>query len=162
MPEDLHDDDLEEQPDDSNVVKQLRRQARESRDRAKQFEEQAAAGQKAVRELEFAKAGIPLNDPKFSYFIKGYDGEVTAAAIQAEAQSAGLLAAVPDPNAADLAAVDRISNASQGAVVQPPPDPKLDLNALVKQATAGVHDPIAQQNIAIEAMRAAGVQFDDR
>ena len=34
------------------------------------------------RELAFAKAGLPLDDPKMSYFIKGYDGELTAEAIK--------------------------------------------------------------------------------
>ena len=28
------------------------------------------------RELAFTKAGIPLEDPRIDYFVKGYDGEL--------------------------------------------------------------------------------------
>jgi hypothetical protein len=43
------------------------------------------------RELAFAKAGLPMNDPKMNYFIKGYDGEMSAAAIREAALEAGFL-----------------------------------------------------------------------
>lgn len=162
MPEDLPDDELDESPDDSNVVRQLRRQAKEANARAKQLEEQAQRGMVAERKLKFLEAGVPMTNPLAEYFVKGYDGDIEIEAIQKAAQAAGLLAAVPDPNAPDLAAVDRITNASQGAVVMPPPGDKPDLNAIVNQATAGVYDPMQREKIAIQAMRDAGIQFDDR
>lgn len=52
------------------------------------------------RELAFVKAGVPLDDPKMSYFVKGYDGELDPQAIKDAAVEAGFMAAPvvqPDP-----------------------------------------------------------------
>jgi hypothetical protein len=47
----------------------------------------------ADRELAFYKAGIDPSDTRLSYFVKGYDGEMTPEAIKAEAQKAGFVSA---------------------------------------------------------------------
>jgi len=73
------------------------------------------------RELAFAKAGLPLDDPKMSYFIKGYDGELTAEAIKEAAFDAGFLQQseqqmqAPAPTAA-LDGQQRVIAASAGAI----------------------------------------------
>jgi len=77
------------------------------------------------RELEFAKAGLPLDDPKMRYFVKGYEGDITAEAIRQAAAEAGFLStqrtqqeAVPEPLAqAAEAAQTRMMAASAGAGV---------------------------------------------
>lgn len=77
------------------------------------------------RELAFIKAGVPMEDPKMGYFVKGYEGELDPAAIRQAAIEAGFMAApsqAPDP---------RIVQAQQG-------------QAAVMQASAGAeaeYDP---------------------
>jgi hypothetical protein len=95
---------------------QLRREAKA----AKTAAEEANA---AKRELAFMRAGIDSTDPKLSYFVKGYDGEIDADAIKSAAVEAGFLASalantdpVSDPSvAANLDAASRIAAASTGA-----------------------------------------------
>jgi hypothetical protein len=81
----------------------------------KQLEQELA---ELKRELAFAKAGLPMNDPKMNYFIKGYDGELSAEAIRQAALEAGFLASQPnepDPQlAATGAAQQRVMQAASG------------------------------------------------
>jgi len=68
----------------------------------------------AKRELAFVKAGIPLEDPKMSYFVKGYDGDLEADAIRQAAVDAGFITIQqqqPDP-------VQQQAQASQQRVMQ--------------------------------------------
>jgi ribosomal protein L12E/L44/L45/RPP1/RPP2 len=52
------------------------------------------------RELAFTKAGIPMDDPKVGYFVKGYDGDLEAEAIRQAAVEAGFIQppAPPEPD----------------------------------------------------------------
>jgi hypothetical protein len=43
------------------------------------------------RKMAFMEAGINASDPKFKYFVKGYDGELSAEAIQQAALEAQLI-----------------------------------------------------------------------
>jgi hypothetical protein len=68
------------------------------RDRMKQLEAenaelkaQADAASSAARELAFVKAGIDPELPISKYFLKAYDGELTADAIREAGIEAGLL-----------------------------------------------------------------------
>lgn len=68
------------------------------RDRMKQLEAenaelkaQADAASTAARELAFVKAGIDPDLPISKYFVKAYDGELTADAIREAGIEAGLL-----------------------------------------------------------------------
>jgi len=68
------------------------------RDRMKQLEAenaelraQADAANGAARELAFVKAGIDPDLPISKYFVKAYDGELTAEAIREAGIEAGLL-----------------------------------------------------------------------
>lgn len=73
------------------------------------------------RELAFAKAGIPMDDPKMKYFIKGYDGEFEPDAIRAAAAEAGFLSTEPSQDGAKAAVADsqsRVMAASAGAVLE--------------------------------------------
>lgn len=57
------------------------------------LEAKAARAEAAERKLAFAEAGLDLTDKKLGYFVKGYDGELSADAIRSAATDAGFLAA---------------------------------------------------------------------
>lgn len=90
----------------------------------------AASGKKQLekeladikRELAFAKAGLPMNDPRMNYFVKGYDGDMTAEAIREAALEAGFLAAQgqgEDPAISHAAAAQqRVMSASSGVAYE--------------------------------------------
>lgn len=52
------------------------------------------------RELAFTKAGIPMEDPKIGYFVKGYEGDLEPATIRQAAIDAGFIAP-PTPQPVD-------------------------------------------------------------
>ena len=79
----------------------------------------------------FRSAGLDPDDSKVSYFVKGYEGELTPEAIAAEATAAGFLnggpAAQPDTPVrydAELMAEKRIAMAGEGG--DPVSNPDLD------------------------------------
>ncbi len=115
----------------------------------------------------FRSAGINPNDPRQSYFVKGYDGETDPESIRAAAVEAGFLTeggqaqqfGTPDVVAApntgeaitlhqELAAQNRIAQAGvQGQPVAPP-----DLNEQIRATTSEAE---------LKAlMRSHGFEFD--
>lgn len=106
---------------------------KELRDAAKQGREAAKQAAALARENAFLKAGVNPEDPKAKYFVKGYDGELTAEAIQTEAKVLGLLPE-PGPTAEqqeNLAAQQRIEGVAAGAQPQ-----YLQYEETLKQAMA--------------------------
>jgi hypothetical protein len=101
---------------DGGDIKSLRRAASGK----KQLEKELAD---LKRELAFAKAGLPMSDPKMNYFIKGYDGEMTAEAIRQAALESGFLASQgqqeEDPVISNAAAAQqRVMSASSGVAYE--------------------------------------------
>lgn len=85
--------DDEDEGDGNEDFKNLRAKARKS-DKLEQENAQLA------RENAFLKAGIPMEDPKMGYFLKGYEGDLEPTAIKQAAIDAGFItvaAAPPDP-----------------------------------------------------------------
>lgn len=113
----MHDDDEQSSED----FKNLRAKAR----KADQYERELA---QARRELAFVKAGIPTDDPKMTYFVKGYEGELDPQAVRQAAIDAGFIS-VPqqEPDPAVLAA-----QAGQAAVLAASSgtDPAFDESAI--------------------------------
>lgn len=109
---DIDSDDIEP-TGDSGDIKSLRRAASGK----KKLEEELA---QIRRELAFTKAGINPDDPKMRYFVKGYDGELTAEAVRAAAIEAGFLAQqTSDPGLAQVAqSQDRVMSAAAGAITE--------------------------------------------
>lgn len=111
--DDNYDDDDVEQEQES--PRGLRRAANKS----KKLEAELS---QLKRELAFAKAGIPMDDPKMNYFVKGYEGEMDPEAIRAAALEAGFLSSQqsgPDPVQAAVAeSQNRVMSASAGAVYE--------------------------------------------
>jgi len=110
--DDIDNDEIET---DESSIKSLRKAA----SRSKKLEQELNQMQ---RELAFFKAGIPQDDPRMRYFIKGYDGELDADAIRQAAVQAGFLQIQTSPEQAQvqeaIAAEGRVMAASAGAVAE--------------------------------------------
>ncbi len=80
------------------------------------------------RENAFLRSGLPLDDPRMAYFVKGYEGELEPEAIKAAALAAGFITA-PEP-VVDPAVAQ--AQQAQQAVMQAAPGgaPAIDQNAI--------------------------------
>ena len=104
----------------------------------RELEARASAGDEAVaelaqlrRELSFRDAGVDPNTKQGQYFMRGYDGEMTADAIRAEAAELGLTGQpvqTQEPQI-DYGAEQRIAMAADDA--GPVTNPELD--TLIRQ-----------------------------
>jgi len=122
MSDNYTDDDLDNEMDEysDETPKGLRRAA----NKAKKLEAELNS---LRRELAFAKAGIPMDDPKMSYFVKGYEGELEPDAIREAAEEAGFLnlqqqtepqSQTSQQEAPEAAATQRVMRASVGAATE--------------------------------------------
>ena len=128
------DDELDEQDNDQskgNWRRDLERKARKA-------DENARLAQTAQRELAFYKAGLPMSDPRMTYFVKGYEGPNDSDAIRKAAQEAGFMApAEQDTTVADeVAQHQQIADASAGASVAGKLTPSDVLGMAAKAADA--------------------------
>ena len=104
---------------------------RELEDRAKAGDEAVAQLAQLQRELSFRDAGVDPNTKQGQYFMRGYDGEMTADAIRAEAAELGLTGQpvqTQEPQV-DYGAEQRIAMAADDA--GPVTNPELD--TLIRQ-----------------------------
>ena len=106
----------DEYDEDDTSIKGLRRAA----NKAKKLE---AEMESMKRELAFARAGLPLDDPSLAYFVKGYDGELEADSILQAAEEAGFIEFVEDDDESDQVvqqdpAQDRVMAAAAGGVAE--------------------------------------------
>lgn len=92
---------------------------RELEDRAKRADELEAKLAASERREVFRDAGLNPSDKMTGYFMKGYEGELSVEAIQAEAAEAGIgqkaSAPVEEPFAGDLGGEQRIARAADDA-----------------------------------------------
>lgn len=109
MSDEFDDDDTEER-----LVTLKREEIRALEKQAKAAQENQSRAEAAERKLAFAEAGINLSDPKLSYFVKGYEGDLTPEAIQAKAVADGFMDAPAAPQQAqaaeDAAALERMAD----------------------------------------------------
>jgi hypothetical protein len=91
------------------------------------------------RELAFTKAGLPFDDPKINYFVKGYEGDLNPETIRKAALEAGFLA----------------SQEQEAAVEQEAPNPNLQSEQRVMQASAGAMTEDISEEAAIARLQAA-------
>lgn len=144
--DDFSSEEDQEQSEQQTDIKSLRRAASGKKKLEQELES-------LRRELAFARAGLPLDDPKMRYFVKGYDGEMTAEAIREAAAEAGFLATQreqgPDPQMqAAAAAQQRVMQASAGAGVSDS-----------SESSALSHLESAMQEGGIEAMLEVARQY---
>lgn len=107
---------LEDEDDQERTVTLKRDQIRALEKQAKQATEALSRAEAAERKLAFAEAGITLNDPKLSYFVKGYDGEFTPEAIRQAATDAGFIGG--EQKSDDQDALNRVNATEAGASTQ--------------------------------------------
>lgn len=94
--------------EDSNMarLRELAKQGKDLPDVQAQLAEAQAALAQVERTNAFLEAGIDPKDPKAKYFVKGYDGDLTVEAIQAEAAQSGITAQVqsqaPNPAGSNI------------------------------------------------------------
>lgn len=128
---------------------------RELREQAKQARDLAAERDKLQRELAFSRAGVDMSDPKLSYFVKGYEGELTPEAIKAEAAAAGFLSTEPSqppvqpaiPEDEQAALMRTAMAAMQGGVAPDlvsPPGQDEELRDLIRSRTITTPDQIGE------------------
>lgn len=105
----------DEYDEDDTSIKGLRRAA----NKAKKLE---AEMEFMKRELAFARAGLPLDDPSLSYFVKGYDGDLEADSILEAAEQAGFIEFVEDEDGdqdqSHDPAQDRVMAAAAGGMAE--------------------------------------------
>ena len=82
--------EFEQEPDETpkDPVRARMKQLEKELNESKQGLAEAAA---LKREVAFIKAGIPMDNPMAKYFVKGYEGEVSAEAIRQAAEEANLI-----------------------------------------------------------------------
>lgn len=150
MSDNYTDDDFDLEDDDSNSIQALRRAA----NAAKKLKAENA---RMKRELAFAKAGIPLTDPKMNYFVKGYEGDLEPDAIREAATEAGFLAVEAAPQEGQVSDADgqavaqvqqRVMAASAGATSED-----------ISEAAALARMEAAMQEGGIEAMLDVARQY---
>lgn len=119
MTEQYYDDDddaVDEQPQRTDSEWAELRRAKKAKEKA---EKELAQYKRAET---FRKAGIDTDDPRFAYFAKGYDGDLTADAIREEAIRAGFVQEQPEAPEGDPAEVEaaaRVQQAAGAGVDQP-------------------------------------------
>lgn len=124
----------------------------------RQAEKRASKAEEALktiqRERAFEKAGIDPEDAKFKYFVQGYDGELTADAVKAEAVAVGLLEAEktvdPVDGKPELSTQEKIAAASQGG--GPPLTGKAAAEAAMDEAYKQGGTPALLQQMAAMGM----------
>ncbi len=102
----------------------------------------------ANRREQFARAGIPIDDPAAKYFVRGYDGDLTAEAIRAAAVEARVIAGSPT-TPEEIAAHQAAQAASAGGT--PPsqaPDATAALAELARKQFAPGDDMARSAHIA--------------
>ena len=80
------------------------------------------------RENAFLKSGIPLDDPKMPYFIKGYEGDLEPEAIKAAAIAAGFITVAAPPVDPAVAQAEQAQQAVMAAATAGVP--AFDQNAI--------------------------------
>lgn len=105
--------EFEDEAQDQATRNPVRARMRELEDRNKALEAQAKETEGARRELAFVKAGVDPDSAAAKYFVKGYDGELTAEAIRAAAEEASLIPSQKKEVAAEQQAWNRVAQASR-------------------------------------------------
>lgn len=106
---DYTDDDLDEDP--SVLVRNLRKQLKESNKRAAAAEERAEQNSSATRRVAFLDAGIP-DTPTTQFFREHYSGELDPETIKAQAMQHGFI--TPEDHTAEVESIGTMSEAVQG------------------------------------------------
>jgi len=122
-------DDVKDQVERNPVRAQLRNLEAKN----KELEAKLLEATEAQRKLAFVEAGVDITSPASRYFVKGYDGEMTADAIRQAAQETNLIGAMqtkPEVQA-EQQAWNRVSKAKS---LGENSEPEMDWNAKIRNA----------------------------
>lgn len=120
--EDFYDDDDDSQQDQPRTNPLRQRMKQLEKDNAEK-EKALAEALQAKRELNFLKAGVNPDDPKFKYFVKAYDGELSSDAIKQAAIEAQLMSPPNQVGNDETGAWSRTDHVAAGThVTTPEPD----------------------------------------
>ena len=122
-------DDVTDQVERNPVRAQLRNLEAKN----KELEAKLSEATEAQRKLAFVEAGVDINAPASRYFVKGYDGEMTADAIRQAAQETNLIGAMqtkPEVQA-EQQAWNRVSKAKS---LGENSEPESDWNTKIRNA----------------------------
>lgn len=125
--------EFEEDAKDQVERNPVRAQLRNLEAKNKELEAKLSEATNAQRKLAFVEAGVDINAPISRYFVKAYDGEMTADAIRQAAQEANLIAGM-QPKAeiqAEQNAWDRVSKAKSFGDAS---EPDVDWTAKIRGA----------------------------
>lgn len=157
------DDDLYGEDDNTGESQDrnpLRQQISRLERQLKEARKQAEAGTKASRMLEFAKAGVPLDDPRTKYFIAGYEGDLSPEAIKTEAETFGLVKPAAENSTVpteDQKAMQRISQATTADTIPG----ERDFDAEMFAATSAEQvDKLAAEKARASGQTQPGVVYD--
>ena len=109
--EDFYEEDDDQQPSQNPVRARMKQLEKENRQKDALLAEAA----EAKKELAFLKAGIDTSDPKFKYFVKGYDGELNPDEIKQAAAEAQLITPPPSIQDQDKAGWQQSNKIAAGA-----------------------------------------------
>lgn len=130
------------------LQRKMEKELKESRSQLKAANDAKSEGEIAKRELAFIKAGIDTNNATAKLLLKTYDGELTMEAIKASGEEYGLIATSQTNGiASDLAAINQVSNASQGSSASVPASIFEELKAA--QSPAEVLAVYAKNNMSV-------------
>lgn len=113
--EDFYEDDDQQEPRKDPVRARLKQLEKQNAELLRQVEQ----ANEAQKKLTFMEAGIDASNPKFKYFIKGYDGEFSPEAIRQAAEEAQLITPQPSPAAEDRQAWQQSNRIAAGAEASP-------------------------------------------
>ena len=122
-------DDVKDQVERNPVRAQLRNLEAKN----KELEAKLSEATEAQRKLAFVEAGVDITSPASRYFVKGYDGEMTADAIRQAAQETNLIGAMqtkPEVQA-EQQAWNRVSKAKS---LGENSEPEMDWNTKIRNA----------------------------
>lgn len=113
--DDFYDDDDQPATRKDPVRARLKQLEKENRDK----DARIAQLVEMERKMVFMEAGINTGDPKFRYFVKGYDGELNPEAIRQAAEEAQLIAPQPPVDETDKQAWQTTNRIAAGAESSP-------------------------------------------
>lgn len=150
--------------DDAKVIGIPQKDLKALRERGRRADEAEARAIAAERELAFSRARIDPETPGFTYFVKGYEGDLTPEAIRAAAVEARLVEAeapsTPAMDPAEAAAHQRIDASAAGAHSRAP-NAEAERDAKLKELVASMpRNPSPHQSRELERQMAdLGVRF---
>lgn len=115
-------DDYQPEPD-TQGRNPLRQRMKQLEAENAEMRKHAAEAAELRRKMAFLEAGIDMSAPAAKYFVKGYDGELTAEAIRQAAVEAQLISPDNPVSADETEAWNRTTRVAAGSgTAQPPVD----------------------------------------